>query len=275
MGLERVLGLPVLRILRDTTATARAVAFAIGVVAGAVGLAYVGIRKSALSPDAATVLVASLAAIILGGLASWFYVAGIYDPSYYKIVDLDGHVLIEPAGDHHRYTYTRKQTVRATRGSLRLIEIRSHWTGRCSREKTSITSVIRDHRLLDGGYPEEDGRVHRWIYPGRSLDRGEEIEVGVRVVMEDDIEPMIPYYREGGGRYRVRQLKVTVRFPIGHEPQRVFGSIWHTNRKAQQGNHIGKLDYERRPDHDAGVVDYIVVVQKPRLYHSYGVRWSW
>lgn len=264
-----------IRLLKDTSATVRAIVGFVVFVGAAIALLYAAIAKN----YSATV---SVAAILVGGFANavlaiilWLYLAKIHDPPFYVISELKGTVTITPAGNHHKYDYRREQIVRATRGGLRLIEIRSHWTGRCSDDKNEISSLFKGHSLLDGKKPEEDGRIHRWIYPGRALDRDQRETVGVHQVMEDDREPMLPYYREGGGRYVVESLTVIARFPVGEEPERVWGVIWNTNRKPEQGNEVGQLDYARLPDNASGFVDYKVVVHKPKRYHSYGVRWDW
>jgi hypothetical protein len=275
MRFERLLDLPVLRVMRATVATVRALAVTLAAFASVVIFPSFLVNRVGLTKTAATVIVCVVVFSSLAAIATWFYVTTQYDPSQYSIDRLEGVLAIKPVGEHHAYEYTRRQDVRSTRGALRLIEIRSHWTGRCSRRKSRIDSIYKNHCLLDGGRPEEDGRIHRWIYPGYPVSKGNVVEVGIKQVMEDDLEPMLPYYREGGGRYRIESLTVIARFSYECEPEKVYGAVWNTNRKAQLANLVGPLAFERRPDRQAGTVDYVVFVKNPRLHHSYGLRWEW
>lgn len=201
----------------------------------------------------------------------WGYVMRLLEPACYRIESLNGTVLIKPAGDHFSYEYTRVQTVKSVRSDLRLIEFPSHWTGRCTQDKVTVAPLVQGHRLLDGGRSEEDGRQHRWIYLGHPITRGVSVDVGLQQTMEDDIEPMLTYFREGGGRYRTRNLKVVASFETSSEPAQVKGAIWNTKRKVQ----VGGLECVRMVDRKAQRVDYIVVVPKPHPFHSYGVQWTW
>lgn len=86
---------------------------------------------------------------------------------------------------------------------------------------------------------------------------------------------MHTYYREGGGRYKARNLTVTTRFTVDDDPTTVQGRIWNNDRRSRQRHEVGQLEPERKADPTVGNVDYVVTVRRPKRYHSYGMRWEW
>ncbi|GAB3428595.1 hypothetical protein [Flindersiella endophytica] len=278
MNLEKLLDRPALKNLRNLVATIRAasaVLFALSAT-GVLG-SFTFLRHLIGSGVALTV------GIILGvwGLTMmsfWYYVEHIYDPTFYEILELDGLLIVEPVGDHHRYTYIRKQKVRSTRRGLRLIEFRAHWTGRGSRGTVRVESLMGDHVLLDGQRAEEEGYVHRWIYAHRPLGKRREITVGVRQTHEDDVEVQHPYFRESGGRYKTHKITTTVRFPRDEDPQSlgfVEGMIWNGNAPPRHDRVAGSLVHVRTVNSETNTVDYTVTECRPKPYHSYGIAWTW
>jgi hypothetical protein len=226
--------------------------------------------------DAALVGVSAayLALVVLLSICIWHYVKHICDPEPYAISNLEGVLFIESAGDHHRYSNTRTQVVKSLRNNVRLIEVRSHWTGNHSRAKYSVRSASHGHELFDGLIREEDARVHRWIYLRRPLGKRDgAVTVGVVQEWEDDLEAMRPYYREGGARYKTRNLTVKVRFRAQDAPDEsdVEGHIWNTAKTGITGS----VEVQRHYDRKSNCVEYVVSVPKPRRHHSYGVRWTW
>lgn len=168
--------------------------------------------------------------------------------------------------------------MRATRDDRRLVEIRGHWTGVGNKGKMKVESLIADHALLDSRSAEEDGRVHRWIYPRRPIGKGREIEVGIRQEHEDDIQPQLPYFREGGGRYRTYKITVTARFPKSEDPNSigvVEGKVWNSRLPIRQTHPVEDIEPVRKVDPATGTIDYVVTVERPKLYHSYGIIWRW
>lgn len=274
MSLERVLDTPLLQLIRSATATVRAVTFVLGILAAAAVATYAfAIRPLLDSTETAGITVATIS--LLPTLLLGLYLMGYRDAPAYRIEELEAIMEVKPTDGHHAYDYTRRQTVRSVRSNLRLIDMGAHWTGCFGPDKVSIEALSHAHCILDTGRSEEDGRVHRWVYPGGPLSRGATTQVGIRQTMEDDLKPMLSYFREGGGRHRTRNLRVVVRFPSGAEPSRVEGLEWNTNRNAHKGNVVGRLQCVREYDQKAGVVQYSVAVPRPRLFHSYGMRWEW
>lgn len=274
MNIEDLLDRPLLRQLRTAVETLNAIIFLITTGVIGAGAIFLAARHFHLQAATVIALAATLVIVTFGTVGTVYYVAHEYDPRFYEILELNGLLLVESAGDHHRYTYERKQRVRSTRDDLRLVEVRAHWTGKGSKGITHVASLKSEHTLLDGKAPEENGHVHRWIYLRRPLGRGSEVEVGVRQIHEDDAEQQSPYYREGGGSYHARLVTVVARFPIEEDVHNVEGAIWNSNRSIRH-HIVGSLPCERRVDRPHGFVDYIVTVQRPRRYHSYGVRWNW
>ena len=275
MNLEKLLSTTIVRNIVNAAAAIKAVSFFLTflIVGGGI-LAYI-VRKQAKN-DAALIAVgaAYLALVLVLTVCVWYYVQHICDPEPYEIVNLQGVLHVEAAGDHHRYSNTRTQAIKPLRNNVRLIEVRSHWTGSYSRQTYSVQSVSGEHELFDGLIREEDARVHRWIYLRRPVGkRDDAVAVGVTQHWEDDLEAMRPYYREGGARYRTRNLTVKVSFRAQEAPEAsaVEGRIWNNAKSATAGH----VDVERNYDSNSNCVEYVVVVPKPKRHHSYGMRWSW
>lgn len=250
---------------------------AIAVVATTAGslalLAYFAITRGLLVRDYAAIFGPLLAICVITMLAGWAYVRNRWEPSPYDILDARCELVIEAVGDHHRYTYTKHQTVRARR-EIRLIEFRAHWTGHGSVDTFRI-NALHDHVLLDGGQPEEDLRIYRWVYPKYPVPRGQIVSVGIRQVHEDDLVRQEPYYRDGGGRYRIAHLVVVARFPLNERPRRVEGRVWNSNRPTGRARLLGTVPTTLNVDENARTIDYVVEVKRPRRHHSYGLRWTW
>jgi hypothetical protein len=277
VDLEKFLARPFLRNLRDLVATVRAVIVVATVLASMGLFAYVLLRRNRFSPtETWTILLALVVWWITAG-GFWYYIRYISNPTFYEILELEGLLVIESAGDHYHYKYERTQTVRALRNDLRLIEFRSHWTG-ASKIRPRVESAVGDYAILDGRHPEEDGRVHRWVYPRRPIGKGREVIVGIKQEHEDDVHRQLPYFREGGGRYKTRRIKVTTRFHPDEDPRvrcDVEGKVWNINRTLDQDIVAGSIRCVRVVNRELGTVDYIVVVDKPKRYHSYGMEWEW
>jgi hypothetical protein len=275
MDLDKILNASLIRNAINAAAAIKAVGFFLSffIVGGGL-LAYV--IKTQAKNDAALVGVGItyLGLIVVLTICIWYYVKHFCDPEPYEIARLEGVLFIEASGDHHRYLNTRTQTVRPLRNNVRLIEVRSHWTGSYSRQTYHVQSASREHELFDGTIREEDARVHRWIYLRRPLGkRDDPVKVGVSQEWEDDLEAMRPYYREGGARYKTRDLKVTVRFRAQDAPDEsvVEGRIWNTAKTGITGH----VEVQRHYDRPSSCVEYVVIVPKPKRFHSYGLRWTW
>jgi hypothetical protein len=197
-------------------------------------------------------------------------------PTLYRILHLEGTLRIEPIDDYRKYHYERRQTIQATSDDLRLIEFREHWSGKGSRNSLSIECIKPvDAILLDGRVAEEDGRVHRWLYPTRPLARGECISLEVHQTHIDDVETQRPYFRQGGGRFATERIRVEVHFPIGYEPHEIHGGVWNTGRPLLQTQVVRNIDYIRTEDRVAGFAAYAVEVSRTQPHHSYGLYWTW
>ena len=275
MSLEKLLNTTILRNIVNTAAAIKAVSFFLAFFVMGAGILVYVIKTHAKNDEALVAISAAyLGLVLMLSACIWYYIKHICDPEPYEISKLEGLLLVEAAGDHHHYSNTRIQTVRSLRSNVRLIEVRSHWTGSYSRQTYSVKSVSGAHELFDGLIREEDARVHRWIYLGRPLGKRDgSVTVGVNQEWEDDVEPMRPYYREGGARYKTRDLKVTVQFRAQEAPDEsdVEGHIWNTIKSKI----IGDLEVQRHYDRKKNCVEYVVMMPRPKRYHSYGIRWAW
>lgn len=278
MALAAILDKPALQNLRTAVATIRAIGFVAVTIATLGTGAYLTLWRSAENRGIALTATSGLAACGVMLIGFWYYLEHVHQHQSYEILELEALLIVEPVDDHHRYVYTRRQTVRALRDNLRLVELRAHWTGRGSKNTYQVESLNHEHLLFDARRPEEDGRVYRWIYLRSPLGKGSEAEVGVRQIHEDDIEIQFPFFRDSGGAYNARRILVTVRFPLDEDPQSVApleGRVWNVNRPVSQNHVVGRLTFTRNVDRDAGTVEYSVTACRPERYHSYGLSWSW
>ena len=277
MGLDDFLNKTPFRLLRNVAATVKAISFCSSpVIAVATLISYL---ISSQIQNNVTLWVISLAALLsMTAMLSvlCYYILHVCDPAPYEIMIIEGLLIIErSAGHHHRYTNRREQTVKARRNNVRLVEHRTHWTGSGSKNRYRARSLSQSQQLFIAPHAEEDGRIPHWMYLGRPLCKGDSETVGFEEMFEDNHVPMLPYYREGGGRYRTRTLKITVRFSIDEDPGSVDGLVWNNDRKDRQRHIVGEIAVLRRANLVARSVDYTVVVRRPKRYHSYGVRWRW
>lgn len=187
MTLEKVLGSRLARNLRDAAGTVRAALFLGSVMISGATLLVVAASQFFARPLVAALLAGLFMILIAVSTYAWYFVTRVYDPTFYEILEVEGLLVVEPVESHHRYTYVRKQTIRATRNNLRLVEFRARWTG-AGRRDPRVKSAVQDHVLLDGSTREEGAYVYRWVYPGRPLDKGQTATLGVEQTHEDNVQ---------------------------------------------------------------------------------------
>jgi hypothetical protein len=229
-----------------------------------------GIPPSALM--GAALAVASPAALT-------YYVKWTHSRHDFVIEELDGllivdRVLGDGGRDHHRYTYNRKQRIRATRNNLRLVEIRSHWSGQ-SRTVEKVTSLYPEHRLLDGASAEDDGRIHRWVYLLGPIARNRRVRVGIKEVFEDAYAPMKPYYRESGEDHPVQKISVRVRFAYDDAPFAAWHVVWKQSKSGSTRQEVSREPCRPIIDPRTGSAVYEMVKVGPESNCAYGICWRW
>jgi hypothetical protein len=272
--MEKFLNGPLLKVIRDVAATVNAAIFL-----GTPLLIGSGFLIYHINARVANEKILEWVGILVGPsvacatLIACFYIRHIHTPALFEIEELEGILTIERVENHYRYTMERRETIRARRSNLRLIEHRTHYTGEGSSNAHMPTSLRADHQLFVGNRTEEDGRRQLWIYLGEPLGKGESVWVGTQEIYEDDQVAMKPYYRKGPGGFKARNLTVKARFPIAEDPGKVQGLIWNNDRKRRERATVGTLVPERILQPQDGVVEYIVNVSRPKRYHSYGIRW--
>jgi hypothetical protein len=273
MTLEKLMDRPVLKNARTIVATVNSFVLLSSVAASVLVAFSIDARLNR------TVLAATLSlfvGIALGALLYLRYRLQTFNPTFYRILRLEGILRVEPVGDYRRYHYARRQRIQATHDDVRLIELREHWTGKGSRDSLTVRCVRpTDAVLMDGKVPEEDGRVHRWVYPTRPLGRGEHLEVEVHQTHIDDVETQRPYFRQGGGRYDTESICVQVCFPAGYEPVEIHGGVWNTGRPLLHNQLIETIDCARTEDRTAGTITYTVEWGRMSHHHSVGLYWVW
>ncbi len=276
MELERLLNVRPLKIVRDAGATIRSIAlFATLLLAGGGYLTYLVSARFDDTKVLAGTAVAEFGLLLLAATCFRYYSVHYCDPAPYEILRIEGLLIIEPVGGYHRYTNTRRQTIKVLRDNVRLVEHRSHFTGRGSRGKNSIESLMPGHDLFVARAAEEDGGRRLWIYPGRPLFRGDVEEVGIRQVFEDNIETMKPYYRKGGNRFKTREISIAIRFVLAEDPLKIDGLVWNNGTTYHKRREVGTIAPVRTVDRLAGTVEYQISVPKAKPHHAYGFRWVW
>jgi hypothetical protein len=273
MTLEQLMDKPALKNTRTIAATINSFVLLSSIAASVLLVLIVDAKPSR------AVIASALAFFLALAICACLYLRYTLrtcNPAFYRIQRLDGSLKIEPLGTHRRYHYKRCQRIEAVRDDLRLIELREHWTGKGSRNSLTVTCVKpRDAILLDGSVPEEDGRVHRWVYPTRPLGRGETIDVEVHQTHIDDVEMQRPYFRQGGGRYDTEAIHVEVIFPVGYEPPEIRGGVWNTGRPLLHNQLIRTMDCARSEDGATRTVTYSVESGRMPHHHSVGLYWTW
>jgi hypothetical protein len=274
MSVDGLLRSGPVRVIRDSVEVMQACLFLLALASGLLGASVTIVDGVTWWPDSAVAaLVPTVIALAL--VVSLLLVRAIlHGSSDFNIEELEGTLRVASAAGHRTYTYTRKQTIRANRDGLRLVCIRSHWSGQ-SQKRPQTFSLFPEHTLLDGGIPEEDGRIYRWIYLLGPIAKRQRVEVGLRHVFHDDFSAMKPYYRESGEERRVRKIRVTAVFDLDQAPDRVEGVIWRRTSKGYGRQDSGSLGYRKSVDRSNGLVEYVVTVDRPRRDCAYGLRWQW
>lgn len=269
MNMQRLLDSVPLKSTRDAVSTIKAIGFLGAILTGGVvTLAY--LLQSHMSKQQATAVGAAGALLALITAAGcWGYVRHVKLAAPYVIVRTEGLLNIEKVNGHRRYINEKRWIIKATREDVRLFGNTTRWTGQSTKSSVRSESLNPEHYLFAAPCPEEDGRAQQWIYFGRSLFKGEEIQLGIRQTFEDDAREMIPFYREGSGPTSARELTATARFSLSDDPAVVRGLIWNKERKV-----CGELSVRREANHGTGKVNYIVSVSGTKPRHSYGFRWS-
>ncbi|MCW6007059.1 hypothetical protein K1W54_21105 [Micromonospora sp. CPCC 205371] len=275
MSIERLLDKPALRNTRTLAATANSATF---FVLASISLstlattAFTAVMRRPIHLQAGIAIAMTAAGLLL---ISAHHRVREQNPTQYTILALEGTLEVRRENGYRRYTYERLQRIEAARNDLRLIELREHWTGKSATDPQVELCKPRGARLLDGKDPETDSRVYRWVYPGRPMRRGEQLEVMVRQTHADDLGVQRPYFRQGGGRYKTKSVTVRVRFPKEEDPGDVTGAAWNTGNALRQTQIMTEFPPRRHDTDDASMVEYSIEVTSPARHHSYGLRWTW
>jgi hypothetical protein len=272
--LAEILDSPSMRLFRGAAEAVQAAVFVLTVVLGIGGAAYLAASRVAVSRETTFVLILSATVLIAAVCSLGFYIVYVHRPEDYSIVSLHGSLEIVREGAHHRYTYHRRQTVLARRDDIRLVRIRSHWSGKSAEEGT-IDSLIPDHILLDGRSPEADGRTYRWVYLREPVGKAHRVAVSVRHVFADDLERMKSYFRESGEGFVTRSIHVCVRFRLSEEPARVNGVVWKSRRRGEPRQAVGLMECTRTVDATLDMIEFGLVVKRPNRNSAYGIHWEW
>ncbi|MFG1832898.1 hypothetical protein [Micromonospora chersina] len=275
MGLQKLLDSTPARLAGRSSDLLQLVALAFTTLAAVYGA---GITWAAIH-GASLPLVVGAAALFAVVAATTFYVKCIHTPKDSVIEELDGLLVVarvhgEGGRIHHRYTYNRQQQIRAIRPNLRIVGIRSHWSGQ-SRTVEEAASLFPEHRLLDGAIAEEDGRIHRWVYLLGPIARNRRVRVGIKQIFEDAYGPMKPYYRESGEDRKVHRLSVRVRFACDDAPVEAWQVVWKRSRSGSTRQEVARDECRPIIHPDTGSVVYELLKSKPDPDCAYGISWRW
>jgi hypothetical protein len=279
MGFSKILDSNPARVASKIADLAQSFGLILGLIGAVGGICVSWLVTQGLRLDAALAVGAVAAVVALGGAGLVYYIRVVHDPDDYVIEEMAGQLTVRrtlQTNDRflYRYEYSRSQRVRATRNNLRLIQIRSHWSGQ-SISVTDVASCFPEHKLLDGGIAEEDGRVYRWIYLLGAVGRGRRVTVGIRQAFEDAFVPMKPYFRESGEDRRVEKLVVRLRFRADEAPDEAWLVTW---RRAGSGTGRQEVARERcQPVREQGsdLVLFETRQRRPRSDCAHGFVWRW
>ncbi len=268
--LAKLLDLPALKMSRDLAATIKAVTFLGAPVVAA--LAWLSVRLGVNSKVAIAVCagagVTILAVVIT---ATWGRRYMNFDP--YEILEHRSTETVESVGSHHRYVWVRELTIKSRQDGLRLIPSNWYWTGLTSTP-LQYEALFPDQAVFSGAFPEEDQVIHRWIYLGRPIAKGEEVKTGIKLIFEDDVQKMRPFVLETP-RHKTRLLDVILRFPKGEDPLTVKPIEWKSGYKhLGQPSEIADGSIERTIDTVSGFVEYKLRRVNPDVEVPVGMRWS-
>lgn len=246
-------------------------------VASAGGTAIAWAVSRGWTAEAVLVVAAVSALALVAAAGLTYYIRAVHHPDDYAIEDLTGELTVRRTirtEDRflYRYDYVRTQRVRATRHHLRLVCIRSHWSGQ-SITVSEVASCCADHVLFDGGVAEEDGRIYRWLYLLGPIGRGRRVTVGIRQSFEDAFVPMKPYYRESGEDRRVDRMTVRLRFPTDEVPDRVWLVTWKRTRKGFGRQEVAREACGPARRDDAGMVVFEAQIARPHRSCAHGFVW--
>jgi hypothetical protein len=178
--------------------------------------------------------------------------------------------MVEGRGNHHRFIQERRVVVKALKDGVRAIEGYTTWTGYGTQGWGRIESLYSEHDIFSGSRPEEDGKVHYWIYFNGALSKGQEISCGHRRIMEDDLQGMLPFFRQGSFIVPVQKLDVRARFNRDEDPVSVRAASWKGVKEIPCN-----LEVVRLVNTQERTVEYAVEVSNPPKGVSFGIRWKW
>jgi len=274
MCLGEILDRPSVRLFRETAEVAQAVAFVVTVALSLAGAAYFVASRLGASAAIVLVVVSSAGLLFITICGFMFYIIVVHQPDDYSFQHLSGSLDVLPAGDHHDYVYERSQKVLIRRDDVRLIRIRSHWSGK-SVGSGIVSSLMSDHLLLDGQDAEADGRTYRWVYLREPLGRAADVEVGIRHEFSDDLEKMKTYFRESGEGYATKAIEVCVRFKSHDVPDSVTGKVWRSRRRGEPRQVVGLMPCVQSRDTASDMVVFKLDVRRPNRNSAYGISWKW
>jgi len=278
MSLGRLLDSNTARLASRLADLAQGLGLLLAVLGAAGGVAVTWLVSHGLTSGAVfAVGAATVSGAVAAGLAVHFFEARSSDD--YVIEEMVGELTLAQtvlADDRflYRYEYERRQTVRATRDNLRLVLIRSHWSGQ-SISVADVAPSFPEHQVLDGRIPEEDGGIYRWVYLLSALGRGRRTTVGIKHTFEDAFVPMKPYYRESGEDCRVDRLVVRLRFRAAEAPTDVWAVTWKNTRSGPGRQEVAREEFRGVKDPGSGMVVFEARIRRPRRNHAHGFVWRW
>ncbi|MCP9949278.1 hypothetical protein LUX33_13260 [Actinomadura madurae] len=270
MGLRRVLDHAALQATRDLVATIRAITFLAALTLGAVALlSYAG---KTMASEKKLGIIGAYGVIVIGFVTAGYlhHIRLKVSGRDYKILQIDSVLFIENRGGHRHFILEKKVRVRILRDGVRIIDNSAVFSGLGSTGLGKVESLWPDHQIFVASKREEDGRTWQWIYFGRALSRGAEVQFGYRRVSDDKIQESLPYWRQGPGPNGARAITAIARFPLSQDPPKVEGVIWKDRRVTGID-----LTVDRVVNAAESTVDYVVSASNCRPGYTYGFRWTW
>lgn len=257
-----------LKILRDLAATIRAILFLGAPVAVAVAWAFY--KAGAGRGVVLTATIGAASTVIAACLGLFAGREGAERSPYRVITDISVQT-VEAVGNHHRFTWRRELEIKSRKDGLRLIPTNWYWTGQNS-SPVIHRALLSGQKVLTTGVPESDQAIHRWIYLGRPVARGETAKTGLEHVIEDDLAPMQRFWSLAA-RTKTETLRLTLRFPVAEKPsvvEAIHGPSWNHFKQPRPIKGVEPKQVVAV----SGMVDYVLEFKHPRSFRLVGMRWE-
>lgn len=261
--------------LRDSVATLKAAAWTTGVSLAALTAAWMSLDEIVVKLSLAQLVIALLGTAAIAVVIAIMAGSRVGNADFENL-EVYARLRVQPREGFHSYTYERRMKVKSRRDGARLIRLSNHYTATGSKP-FDIECLDRSHVLLDPGAAEDDRQHYRWIYLGGPVRRGSIVETGYKEEYTDDIQKLTPYLSVGSVGYRTRKITITIEFDPteDHSLKETIAAVAWDRRRWRSDRRVKDIPFSRTADVTNGVIQYAIIIDRPRRRYSYGYIWKW